>query len=261
MQVVPTSVAWLNVSVHRQIGKRKHMEDRYNIVEFEDDNPGLLAVVCDGHGGARCANFAVQYFSEYFTHIRRSNPTRRVKTWMSMALSKTCKYWDRVCFDSTDAPVSQSEIKHFFDSRDEDLYGKRQLDSGSTFLALYLQKNNNSYHILNLGDSQIMFGKEGNWNFSKMHRMDTDSYLCGTLGMTHAIGDNDRILTGKVKRNPDYYRGKVEEDFVFLMASDGLWDQRGTADITEHGIEDLLCSRSEDNMVILNIIFGTSKKK
>jgi serine/threonine protein phosphatase PrpC len=264
MQKLPTPLDWpgMNLYTHRQKGTRKYMEDRYNITEFHGDNPGILVVVCDGHGGARCANFAAQYFPKYFTHIRRSKPHQRVKSWLTTALSKTCEYWDNVCFRSLGVPVSETQIQNFFDTQDYAAYQDKQYDSGSTLLAVYFHKRNNTFHILNLGDSRVLVGgTTDKWYLSPMHRDVEGKYLCGTLGMTHAIGDNDRTLTGKVKRSPGYHNGKIGKDSTFLVATDGLWDEKDIEEIKKHGVGDSVYTQSDDNMVIIHINFGRTRNK
>jgi serine/threonine protein phosphatase PrpC len=232
------------------------MEDRYNIVLLDDDpNPGLLVVVCDGHGGARCANFVSQIYPMYFEHIKKSKPTKLVKTWLKQALVKTIEQWDDICFNCEKKPTSPRATKAYFDNV-PDSYYESQFDSGTTLSVLYIQKTKRKYHILNLGDSRVVAGWTNKWHITKADKPKDKSYLL----VTHSIGDNDSTLTGEVKHNPSYYSGNVTKKSEFIVATDGLWDNLHL-DYSKHIVTDELMpaiqkvtkTKTDDNIVIVHI--------
>lgn len=183
----------------------------------------------------------------------KTKPQENVTTHlMGLALERCIMLWDEKCFGNVARRFQDPEMRSVFannDTReaffnkycDEKEWKKKGLRAGSTLNCMVIDFKKCRAHILNIGDSRTTWiVGEANLGQTMDHTVKrklektqgvacdvVDGRLEGILAMSHAIGDNDEPLLGKVKR--DYQTTVVDfkgQNFRAVTATDGLFDVR-----------------------------------
>lgn len=173
-------------------------------------------------------------------------------TLMGLALERCISMWDQHCFGDIarqfDTPKMRETFandvkrKAFFEKHcNPKEWEEKGCFAGSTLNCMLIDFKKCRAHILNIGDSRtawivgdsdigqtIDHAVKQKLEKTKGVSCDVlDGRLEGILAMSHAVGDNDEPLLGKVKR--DYETRVVDfagRSFRAVTASDGLFDVR-----------------------------------
>ena len=169
---------------------------------------------------------------------------------MGIALERCISMWDQKCFGDVARQFDTSKMRQIFNDDvlraeffnkhfDEKQWTKDGLLAGSTLNCMIIDFQKCRAHILNIGDSRttwivgdsdigqtIDHSVKRKLEKTKGVTCDVvDGRLAGILAMSHAVGDNDEPLLGKVKR--DYETRVVDfkgTSFRAVTATDGLFD-------------------------------------
>lgn len=171
---------------------------------------------------------------------------------MGLALERCIKLWDQKCFGDVALKFDTGAMRNVFADNakraeffkkhvDEKKWEQEGLFAGSTLNCMVIDFKKCRAHILNIGDSRTTW-MVGDTDIGqtidhtvkrKLEKTKgvacdvVDGRLEGILAMSHAVGDNDEPLLGKVKR--DYQTVVVDfkgKGFRAVTASDGLFDVR-----------------------------------
>ena len=171
---------------------------------------------------------------------------------MGIALERCIELWDEKCFGNAARKFKDPEMRHIFgnDERraeffnkhcDEKEWKQKGLRAGSTLNCMIIDFQKCRAHILNIGDSRTTWIVDDTTigqtiDHTVKRKLEktrgvtcdvVDGRLEGILAMSHAVGDNDEPLLGKVKR--DYQTTVVDfkgKTFRAVTATDGLFDVR-----------------------------------
>ena len=213
---------------------RNQNQDYYEITPLEDEE--LLAVVCDGMGGAKSGNVASRLACEVFTEeilrsYKKNMTTQEVERILRSAVSL--------------ANVSVYEHSQL----SEEFRGM-----GTTLVALLLRET--EALVVNIGDSRAYyFDPDGVRCVTTDHSVVQYMVSRGELTpeqaknhpsknmITRAIGPTDQVL-------PDVFTLSVNRGDAILLCSDGLSNQMADQEIlfeVAHGVrQDDCCQRLLD---------------
>ena len=186
---------------------RENNEDAYQI-EFSDDNKAVLAVVCDGMGGARAgqiaSEMAVSIFSDEVAENGGLNQTgKKLQTIMTEAL----------------------------DTANNEIFKKAHKDAqfagmGTTLVAAMCR--NSKVTIINVGDSRAYFvGADGISRITRDHSLVEDMVERGTITEFEAsVHPNKNVITRAVgterEISADFYTKELHSGEFILLCSDGV---------------------------------------
>lgn len=268
----------MHVSTYQHIGSRQYQEDRVLVVEhFGNLQHFTLCMVCDGHGGDQTSEFLIHEYPQQLHRIfdqyrilHKKNKQREAKTstkedrvvrMMGVALERCISMWDEKCFGPDAQQLRKDAV--FKDDNARDVFYRQHVDkkkwereglvAGSTLNCMIVDCKKKRAHIINIGDSRTAWiigdktiGQTIDHNVKR--KIDPtkglecgviDGRLEGVLAMSHAIGDNDRELFGKVKRDYDCYMINFQgSDFRAVTATDGLFDERTNQQLLYDTYED-----------------------
>lgn len=114
-------------------GVRSAMEDAHL---FQETDEGILAVICDGHGGAEIAKFATEYLKNNFDRVLKNNQGNVHAAF-------------EVIIDKIEKEVEKND---------------KWRDMGSTLVMSYVDKNTNLVYTATLGDSEANIYRQDNSN-------------------------------------------------------------------------------------------------
>ena len=233
------------ISTAQTKGNRQYNEDRFDVRPITDTV--TLLTVCDGHGGYRCAEFAIHWFPNHVHdlymqalhdhHGRYDNKTEI----LTEALTSTVEAWDRICLAGP-APTSQNKADALF----KNLTQGPGAGSGSTLAACLIDTVTEKMYTISLGDCRVDWQSDRTLDqkidanhlaaikpFFPGRAVLIRNRVNGILAIGSAIGNNGRNLVGLINRHPyvsdvvsfDKARsGGTEGKFKVIVASDGLWD-------------------------------------
>lgn len=226
-----------------------------------------MCLVCDGHGGSATSEFLIVEYPkqlvlafDQYRKIRQEHKKDKQKPeqlnvtikLMGIALERCILMWDVKCFgedahtfkspdmrDVFEDPNARSKFfkKHY----DRDKWEAQGLLAGSTLNCMIVDLKKSRAHLLNIGDSRTTWiidesAIDQTIDHSVRRKIEKtrgvtcnviDGRLEGILAMSNAVGDNDEMLLGRVKR--DYATRVVSfkgQSFRAVTASDGLFDVR-----------------------------------
>ena len=116
-----------------------------------------LLIVCDGHGGDKCANFAISHFPDQVEQLIKLHGTTRV---LEHALTATVDAWDMKCF-ANPPPINDKSRARIFKNIDIKQYEQHGFGSGSTLVACLVDTAYNEMYAISLGDSRA------DWQFGQ----------------------------------------------------------------------------------------------
>lgn len=244
----------VTVSAVRHQGRRDHQEDRWCVHTFDEPYHRLyLFLVCDGHGGDRCASYCIREYPKAVAEILRARGelVPDVASVLRDAVQVVVSGWDDECF----GPGRRADVRDaatraaFFESIDPGEYEANGKDSGCTLTGFVYDAAGRRIYMVNLGDSRtaVYFPRTRSLHTSMDHGVPEtippgpfgafvvadgpDRRLCGDLALSRAVGDNTELLTGVVGRTSDTYTYEVgDEACTVVVASDGLWDEISLVD-------------------------------
>ncbi|MBR4309017.1 MAG: Stp1/IreP family PP2C-type Ser/Thr phosphatase [Oscillospiraceae bacterium] len=210
---------------------RKQNQDYYQVTELTDDS--LLAVVCDGMGGAKSGNVASRLACDVFSEeIRRSYKPSMTQSEVERLLRSAVNF----------ANVSVYEHSQL----SEDFQGM-----GTTLVAALLRPQGGA--VINIGDSRAYyFDIDGVRCITTDHSVVQYMVQRGELTpeqaknhpsknmITRAIGPGDQVLS-------DVFTFETMEGDMLLLCTDGLSNQMSDQEIlfeVAHGVrQDDCCQR------------------
>ena len=205
---------------------RKMNQDCYASCELEH---GILAVVCDGMGGAKSGNVASQMAVDCFVGVIQNSTMEEPAAVLNQALDK-----------ANDA-VRQRSLE------DADCAGM-----GTTLVAAYLQLDLHGY-VLNVGDSRgYQIGSSGIRQITRDHSLVAEMVARGKITPEEARNHpNKNIITralGTDSHTPgDLFEVDLEPDEYILLCSDGLsnvvTEQEILYEVLHGGAADSCCQR------------------
>lgn len=201
----------VNHFVAQDIGDRPEMQDE--IVRYEND-AYFVSAIFDGHGGKQCS----QLLSNNFVNVLKKE-LREYDYDYKRALLSTCY-------------ELQSRII------------QQRIDSGSTGNIALVDKSNGRLHVINLGDSRLLFFTERKASQTQDHKPETDKprlqemgskvvsgRVEGQLALSRAFGDFS--LANKIIFEPEVYEFQMTNKSWVLHASDGLFDVFKSSDLVK----------------------------
>ena len=223
------------------LGERDEQEDRFSVTQMPDG--ARLLLVADGHAGAACSTFCVDFFPKALqAHWPKQNGKDCWIRAMKLACADTCSAWDRMSCPTYDIASMRCE-------RDKRQLADHDTDTSGSTLNAVLILGDLRVVSLNLGDSRMVLSNGGrivssidhsvsaNTKLVARHRFKkpvvVDGRLNGILAMSHAVGDNDVDLIGVVSRTPTIFVEKCKKGDRLVVASDGLWDEMGHQDVLD----------------------------
>jgi len=251
--------------------KRDYQEDRLRVFGVNDY---LVAVICDGHGGHRAADFVIK---QIFKRLTKHKPT-----WKNLDLGEllqvVSKEWDQECIKRLPGksyPKSVEEREKMFQARrwHYDTYG---WSAGTTCVMAAISAKHKRIQVANVGDSRAIWRsqKKGRLYQTRDHNPsqkdlgplggkvfrdeDKTKRIEGELAVGRALGDNTANLMGTVRADSDIKKRPFKTPFRMILASDGLWDTVSNQKAMEIFNPDKLVKRaihcgSEDNISIISI--------
>lgn len=185
---------------------RENNEDSYKI-EFSNDKKTLLAVVCDGMGGARAGQTASGMACEIFTETVMSRPGEHSGKKLEGLLKEA---------------ISHANSEIFAKSCSDESYA----GMGTTMVAAMCK--NGKTMLLNVGDSRAYFiDAEGISRITRDHSLVEDMVQRGTITELEAqTHPNKNVITRAVGTErdicADIYTKDLKNGEYILLCSDGL---------------------------------------
>lgn len=231
--------AKVRISIDSRQGRREYMEDFAKWTELEDGR--ICVVVCDGHGGSRCAQYAVE---NIITKVNALKPNE----WnIGKIIEDVSNAWDKICLTALNAkriPESVEERAALFTKASAANYYNEQLHSGTTVVACIIDVRKKAGVMANLGDSRGIWkdlGKKrtrlrstkdhtphvndlGPLGGDIVHEANDVPRINGDLAVGRALGDNSEELMGTVLHTPVVTQFEWENRLRVVLATDGLWD-------------------------------------
>jgi serine/threonine protein phosphatase PrpC len=254
------------IGLLQDIGMRSEMED---VVRVKEIHGGLLAVICDGHGGAQCATFAASSFVSHFEDRLETNP-KSSSSCMKYAVRCVVAEWDAFCFGEVAVPRTKRELSQFFKNTDLKEYEEQGKTSGATLVAVYVHPERKSFDVISLGDSRASWLVDGvltsTMDQKPLKSKPRANFPCrvvddngvmrlnGELAMGSCIGDNTGTLFGCVQRKPRVtsFRYKKSQTVRFIIASDGFFDEQSEQNF--FGVPKMLSiPRTQDNVTAITV--------
>ena len=258
------------ISTVNVIGNRPYNEDRLSTVKLSDTL--TLLTVCDGHGGYRCADFAINWFPNQVRDLLRDmSPNEAI---LKRALTSTIDAWDALSFKGK-PPSSQEDLDDMFDNG---LVQDHGIGSGTTLVACLIDTENNMMYTISLGDSRAdwQFGETVDQKLNPEYLKTLENKFTarahiyrnrvnGILAIGHAIGNNGYNMAGlmcrvpytsKVSLSPSNKRKRTKPHFQVIIASDGLWDttvKSGSKELFKlNHAKEMLPVSADDNVSIIH---------
>ncbi len=188
---------------------RENNEDSFKI-EFSNDKKTVLAVVCDGMGGARAGQVASEMACDIF-----------VETVMKRSGEHSGKKLEALFKEA----VSDANSEIYHKSHTDEIYA----GMGTTMVAAMCK--NRKTTILNVGDSRAYFiDSEGIERITRDHSLVEDMIERGTITEIEAhTHPNKNVITRAVGTEKeicaDIYTRELKEGEYILLCSDGLSNQ------------------------------------
>ena len=212
---------------------RSQNQDSYYLKPAEDDM--IVAVVCDGMGGARAGNvassLAVKAASTYLEELPRE-----------LLLQDPGEHLTQAAVLANEAVCLRAE-------QDEDCRGM-----GTTMVAVVL--SGKKAHILNIGDSRAyLLGEEGVSKVTRDHSVVEDLVHRGELTPEEARSHPQknlitRALGAEPEARADLYELELKTGEFLLLCSDGLsnmlTDQELLYEVLYGGVPETCCQRMLD---------------
>ena len=184
---------------------------------------GILAVVCDGMGGAKSGNVASQMAVDRFVNAIQESTMEEPAAVLNQAL------------DEANDAVRRRSLE------DANCAGM-----GTTLVAAYLQSDLHGY-VLNVGDSRgYQIGASGIRQITRDHSLVAELVARGKITPEEArTHPNKNIITRAVgvrnRVSIDFFDMKLEKEDIILMCSDGLSNM-----IEDEEIEKIIREGRED---------------
>jgi serine/threonine protein phosphatase PrpC len=252
----------MSIQVFKDIGKRKYMEDYYNVISFEDL---ILVTVCDGHGGHHCSEFVSKEFPARVKELFMLNKLARKSFLLKRAVKDIILKWDHKCFGSKMFSTLKKR-DNFFSNIDKEKYNRNGLDSGTTLSACLIDKKAKKIYTVNIGDSRITCNIDDNLIQTLDHetkqKLPTkfknwieDGRINGELAVGASIGDNSATLSGCVSRICDSTILKyIPLKTQIIVASDGFYDEYKASESFKKKFNNWITGKTYDNITIVYII-------
>ena len=190
---------------------RKDNQDQFKIEELEDDRL-LVAVVCDGMGGAKAGNVASGLAAETFVKALSEQPGALLDDELaSDALKDALMAANRVIYETA---KEQKDYKGM----------------GTTLVGAALRKKDGNWKadIINVGDSRAYHISDGKLiQITKDHSLVEDMVTRGDITRDEALHHPNRnLITRVVGTMPevicDFFEVALKEGDRLLFCSDGL---------------------------------------
>jgi serine/threonine protein phosphatase PrpC len=214
----------------------------------------VLFAIADGHGGSQCSEYVADTLPKTLNTLlaakfKRGVSRPRLDTLLRNAVDNVVDEWDTRCLGK---PLIKTGIVDavtrttFFSQVDVDEYEKSGKTSGSTLVAVLIDKVTRRVVFANIGDSRATMKilnepivatidqsvpknltPHMNQLCAKFEGVYLDGRVNGDLGMASAIGDLTPELTGMVSRKADVFTRVIPPDRTarIYIGSDGLWDE------------------------------------
>lgn len=269
-------------------GQREYMEDFVTVAELPEGRVAM--VLCDGHGGDRCA----RYVSQNMLKLMKDMPPGDFD--LKSRVQAVSRNWDKQCLKKLkckDYPKTAEERTKIFDNQTK--YLEEGWHAGTTLVALLLDVLNKTGVVANVGDSRAVwkdFGQGTNLRSTPDH---TPTEHCmgpikgvitteegdvprinGDLSVGRALGDNSPELMCTVNHDPEIKNFSWDKGpFRVVLGTDGVWDvlknpeamrlssahkmvslalEKGTTDNVSVGIVDVTYPPKKD--MVVNIVHG-----
>jgi len=190
-----------------QVGRvRENNEDSYKI-EFSNDKKTVLAVVCDGMGGARAGQVASEMACDIFTET---------------VMERTGEHSGKKLEALMKEAVSYANTEIYQKSHSDEIYS----GMGTTMVAVMCK--NSKATILNVGDSRAYFiDAEGISRITRDHSLVEDMIERGTITEMEAYTHpNKNVITRAVGTEKeicaDIFTKELKSGEYILLCSDGL---------------------------------------
>ena len=197
---------------------------------------GILAVVCDGMGGAKSGNVASQMAVDRFVNAIQESTMEEPAAVLNQAL------------DEANDAVRRRSLE------DANCAGM-----GTTLVAAYLQSDLHGF-VLNVGDSRgYQIGASGIRQITRDHSLVQEMVRLGELRPEEARNHPDkniitRALGARENINIDFFDLKLEEDSQILMCSDGLSNM-----LTDEQMQEILASDKDIGAKAGDLILGANR--
>ena len=190
---------------------RKDNQDQFQIAELEDDKL-LIAVVCDGMGGAQAGNVASKLATETFVKALSGQPSALLDDDLANdALRDALMAANRVVYETA-----------------KEQKGCRGM--GTTLVGAVLRKKDAHWKadIINVGDSRAYHISAGKMTqVTRDHSLVEDMVIRGDITRDEALcHPNRNLITRVVGTTPDvacdFFEVDLKEGDYLLFCSDGL---------------------------------------
>lgn len=265
MSKVSRGIPICNISSHSEQGARDYQEDRMAYHSLPDGR--LVFVLCDGHGGSECAQYAIKRGMELMLTLDEKNNTEAV-------LRQVSQEWDAKCVNVLGKyPEHAAERKKLFEQKAIDIYyTKNGYQTGTTMICCVLDPVKQEGNLSYVGDSRCIWKhycnsrthlrstkdhKPNEKDLGKLGGTVTDGRINGILAVGRVVGDNCDRLMGSVSHEPmTRYIVWKGGRFKMVMATDGVWDVMGNpyamvCKNAHHLVQDALNKKSTDNVTAI----------
>lgn len=199
------------IAAHTDIGIRKKTNQDSVLVKVADTDYGrvALAVICDGMGGLRKGELAsatlIRYFSDWFDH---TFPELIYEGFDASDIRKSWESQVSICIKDLERYSVEQNVK-----------------MGTTLVSLLIA--NNSYYIMNIGDSRAYEITDTMWQITKDQTYVQREIDMGRMTEEEAKRDPQRnVLLQCVGASdfiePEFLTGTVDYNAVYLLCSDGF---------------------------------------
>lgn len=235
------------------------MEDVIQVVHMDDHR--LAMILCDGHGGSRCAEFVCKSLSKM---------VQKLKTWeIDEAIATVSKKWDKMCMTELKCRVYPKTLEDrtqaFKHVQPESKYFQDELHSGTTVVVCIMDPIAKLGIMANVGDSRgiwkaigptrtrLQSTRDHTPNTSDLgplggdivHQEDDVPRINGDLAVGRALGDNTPELMGTIKHDPVTFRFSWPATHLrIVLASDGVYDVLSNAEVIKAASSDAIVSAS-----------------
>lgn len=232
--------------------KRPEQEDRMFIGDIDPNK--TLFVIADGHRGARCVNFVIDFFPSE-VQKRCANKTNNLCVQLKSAVKATHDAWALEVLGNARNrfPKNPPEQKKIMAALPKDFFEKEG-DSGTTLVCALVDKQKRKVYLVNLGDSRAIILQDElivstrdhgvpkvleylkNTEFAKTTRVYEDR-VANDLAMSASIGDFTPDLLGVLRTVPDVAVFSLCPSACIVLASDGLWESADTQEVLLNPIQ------------------------
>ena len=231
---------------------RSENQDEYRIVKISREQ--LLAVVCDGMGGAKSGNIASRIAAEIFCEeVKRSSRTGMKQERINALLTGALELSNKAVYEQS-------------------LLGEEYKGMGTTLVAAFVQKD--TVTVINVGDSRLyLCTMEGIRPITVDHSVVEMMVRRGEITREQARNHPGKnLITRAVGTEPDVesdlFQLQVEKGQAIVLCSDGLSNTMSDQEIlfeVVHGINRQDCCQrlvrisnyrgSPDNVTVVLVSF------